>query len=394
MSTGRQVDVCLIGGGIACLYAAYRLQRLRPGISIVVLEKDERLGGRAHTAVFHGVQIAEGAGIGRIKKDKLLLRLLQDLGLSYQAMQSTHNYVGLSPVDVKGIVRHLKRVAHKYDRHTTTFSAFARKELGPAIYAEFVRTCGFTDFEKADIIDTLYHYGFDDTLEGGIFSVPWNALVAALAQNVGKQNIVLNSPVTHIGTSSSYSNRPIVVTHRNGTVYCSKAVVGTTIETVRRLMPSVPLYKHISSQPFIRVYAKIHPNEKLAKQIPGYSVFGSGHLQKMIPMGRDVYMVAYADNRHATMLAPNAHSAAYLEHEIYKAAKVHVKVQDVYVKFWQHGTHFFTPLPKMFRTRSAFVKKCQTPQKNVYVIGEAVSLHNQGWTQGALESVEAVLLRI
>ena len=42
-----------------------------------------------------------------------------------------------------------------------------------------------------------------------------------------------------------------------------------------------------------------------------------------------------------------------------------------------------------------FVQKCikaQHPEKGVLVVGEAISI-NQGWTEGALDSVKAVLTK-
>ena len=41
-----QFDVIIVGGGLAGLQAAQTLRRLRPDWSVVVLEADNRLGGR------------------------------------------------------------------------------------------------------------------------------------------------------------------------------------------------------------------------------------------------------------------------------------------------------------------------------------------------------------
>jgi monoamine oxidase len=38
------------------------------------------------------------------------------------------------------------------------------------------------------------------------------------------------------------------------------------------------------------------------------------------------------------------------------------------------------------------MRKAQHPEKGILVVGEAVS-RNQGWTEGALESVEAVMTK-
>jgi monoamine oxidase len=46
----------------------------------------------------------------------------------------------------------------------------------------------------------------------------------------------------------------------------------------------------------------------------------------------------------------------------------------------------------LYSSREEFMDKAQHPEKGILVVGEAVS-RNQGWTEGALESVKTVLSR-
>lgn len=39
-------DIIMIGGGISSLYAAYKLLQKDPDLSILLLERDSRLGGK------------------------------------------------------------------------------------------------------------------------------------------------------------------------------------------------------------------------------------------------------------------------------------------------------------------------------------------------------------
>ena len=59
--------------------------------------------------------------------------------------------------------------------------------------------------------------------------------------------------------------------------------------------------------------------------------------------------------------------------------------------YWPIGTHYYSPL-KGFSSRELFLKTVQHPIPNMLVVGEAVS-RNQGWTEGALESVTSVLTK-
>jgi monoamine oxidase len=46
----------------------------------------------------------------------------------------------------------------------------------------------------------------------------------------------------------------------------------------------------------------------------------------------------------------------------------------------------------LYNNRDDFIEKAQHPESGILVVGEVVS-NNQGWTEGALESVKAVLTK-
>jgi monoamine oxidase len=57
--------------------------------------------------------------------------------------------------------------------------------------------------------------------------------------------------------------------------------------------------------------------------------------------------------------------------------------------YWKRGTHYYRPLAPGYRDRDEFIRKAQNPEPGVFLVGECIS-KNQGWTEGALESVLAV----
>ena len=65
-----------------------------------------------------------------------------------------------------------------------------------------------------------------------------------------------------------------------------------------------------------------------------------------------------------------------------------IAIKDYY---WPIGTHYYKPLNKtLYKTRNNFIKQAQHPEDGILVVGEVVS-NNQGWTEGALESVKSAL---
>ncbi len=66
----KERDFCIVGGGISGLYFVKRLREEFPDASYVLLEADPtRFGGRIQVSRFHGVDVVEGAGVGRVEKD-------------------------------------------------------------------------------------------------------------------------------------------------------------------------------------------------------------------------------------------------------------------------------------------------------------------------------------
>lgn len=67
-----------------------------------------------------------------------------------------------------------------------------------------------------------------------------------------------------------------------------------------------------------------------------------------------------------------------------------IAIKDYYLPI---GTHYYKPLDKeLYSSREEFIDKVQHPENGILVVEECVS-RNQGWTEGALESVKAVVTK-
>ena len=106
-------DIIIIGGGIAGLYTAYNILQKYPNKSFVILEKNKRkfLGGRMGNHIFYGEKVVIGAGIGRKKKDKLLVQLINELGIKYHEFKVMINYAdSVKRINVKDVIEKLKKI--------------------------------------------------------------------------------------------------------------------------------------------------------------------------------------------------------------------------------------------------------------------------------------------
>jgi hypothetical protein len=375
---------------------------MSPTTTFLILEKYKKqwIGGRTNNEMFYGTEIVTGAGIGR-KKDKLLQKLLDELNFKVDEFTVNPHYSKLiAPLDIKKVMNHLRNEYTKYKEPSITFKAFAKNVLGEKEYKNFLITVGYTDFEKEDAHETLYSYSMEDNICCyKAFYVPWQKMVLELANKIGESHFKFSNNVSKL----TKIDGQFLIETENGVNYrCNKVIVATTITGIRKLLPN-PIYHDIEGQPFLRLYGKFSKQSIpiMKEYIKGYTCL-PGPLQKIIPMNSDkgVYMIAYSDNKNAMALKNNLENTEenrnlycrLLEKSIgIPTDSLHLlAIKDYY---WPIGTHYYKPLKlTLYEDRDEFIDIAQHPEKDILVVGEVVS-KNQGWTEGALQSVKSVLTK-
>lgn len=406
-------DTIIIGGGIAGLYAAYKLIKKTPTIKILILERNRKgyLGGRAGNAEFGGTTVVTGAGVGRKKKDKLLIKLLKELEIEFGEFETKPAYSNaLVPCNVKETFLHLKSQYEEAKHSHLTFKQFATSILTKEQYHHFIMCAGYTDYEKEAANDTLYHYGFEDnyTKWTGL-SISWSTLVDELAKKIGHKNIKMSQNVLEIEekTDKPSPSSPsfFLIKTKTDQFETQKIIIATTIHSVKTLLKPLitkkqeKLYDQIHSQPFLRVYGRFSKESiPLLKMAVPHLIIVPGPLHKIITIDSEkgIYMIAYTDNLPAEMLhehsknnKTNRDFFARLVEKSLGLPQTVLTIEEMAEWYWETGTHYYEPL-KGYETRERFIKDGQHPHPNIMVVGEMIS-QNQGWVQGALESVEAVL---
>ena len=404
----KNVDIIIIGSGMSGLYSAFKIKQFSPSTSFLILEKYKKnwIGGRTSNELFYETEIVTGAGIGRKAKDKLLYKLLNYFNLNtYEYIVNPQKSKLIKNVDTNNIINRLKREYKEFKDKPVTFKQFATKVLGEKEYKNFILNVGYTDYENEDTFETLYHYGMEDnTTSWKAFHVPWRKLVLKLYHYIGEKHFKFSNKVVGI-TKTQEEPCKFVIDVDGGIQYsCNKVIIGSTIDTIRKLLPSYPIYNDIEGQPFLRLYAKFTKKSVpiMKEYIKGFT-FVPGPLQRIIPMDPDngIYMIGYNDNNNTIALKNHLQNTRE-NRELYEMllekslgipqGSLHIiAIKDYY---WPIGTHYYKPLNKeLYSSREEFMYKAQHPEKGILVVGEALS-RNQGWTQGALESVNAVLTKV
>lgn len=371
-------DVVIIGAGPAGLYTAMRLEaELDKNVDILILEKDNYLGGRTRQERFHSRLVATGAGVGRFPKDRILARLTRmatqkpirpiSTRICYQMDRPART------MDFLQVLR-ANRSWIERNRSSLTFRDCFLHFFSPGEYTIFCDSNGYTDFEEADAIDTLDDYGFEDNIPGAkIFYVPWNQMIRTMRASL--QSTVIHRRTTVGGIVRGPDGCWAVKTDDGRRFRAKNVVFAGSIER----FPYPVVQKGIGYNRFLRMYAYLASSDPLHKG----TTYTSNRFQKIISLSPRIQMLSYSDTRNAD--AVNRMTVNQIE------ALSGNRLLDVRKYYRRRGTHYYKPLDKnRFADRAAFVAYAQNPEPHIFLVGEVIS-RNQGWTEGAFESVEKIL---
>lgn len=402
-------DFIIVGGGISGLYAAYQILKKTPQLKIAILEKEARIGGRVGSDSFHGIQIPIAAGVGR-KSDTHLIQLMKELKIEYTEHEYHSRDLNPHPIPVMDTIRKLRSEYRKNPSGAVgkTFREYAIQKLGKKTYNSFVISAGYTDYEQEDVYETLYHYNMEDNEPGWtVLYIPWNDLLDALIQKIGRTHIHTKVDVTEIKSAGEVGEEYHILSTKDGHEYNTQNIIlATKICVVKDLIPGAnqknSLYQQIHAQPFLRLYAKASEKSiPILRQYIPMTTTVPGPIHKIIPMSpkKGIYMIAYTDNKGVSELANTVKNTAENRkiwarkiEDVFGIEKNTLEFEDMKEYLWHCGTHYYSPFIKSkgIHNRNDFLHHAQRPMEGVWVVGEMIS-RKQGWVEGALESVQAIL---
>lgn len=382
-----EFDYTIIGAGMAGLYCALLLSLKYPGKKILILEKNDYIGGRVLVEKFCGKDVVIGAGVGRYGKDRNLQALLERYNIPVTPYLGKKDHIGFEPVDVYKMAKDMEK--KKLDL-TKTFKQNFIHLYGNELWNRFELTTGYTDYADADVLDTLKHYGFEEYRPGmKYFSVNWNLLKEKMVEELKENGVVIHKNIDVKSVKKVGTDHVVIETHKSSAG--SKKAFDTKTVIFATNLPGLKSYinpkyeKYITSQivcqPFMRMYVKVGDE---IDSIKHYTVVNN-FLQKIIPMGDKIYMMSYSDNKYATDL--NKMNIDVIRKKLEDLFDVNVcKIAKYY---WPCGTHYYKPL-KYFKDREEFLNIAQHPEENVFMVGDTVAF-DQGWVEGALDSVRRLI---
>jgi hypothetical protein len=286
----------------------------------------------------------------------------------------------------------------------TSFKNFCLQILDIQTYEIFIKNLSFTDYENEDAYFAINYYNFQDNFEPSeLIYIKWDIFLHEIKNRLNEK-IITDTELFDIEelNDESYNlicNKCIETDNKYVTkvnYFCKKIIFANNLDIINKFYD----YSVIKNQPFLRVYCKldtVNSQSFIQKLKINGSTIVDNQLCKIININRDdgIFMISYCDNNNAKVLNyykentdANKKIFEKLLIESFQLDENEILIEDIYCFYWKLGTHYF----KFTKNEDIdeLLINLQTPYDNIFVVGECVS-KNQGWCEGALESVNNIL---
>ena len=432
----KDYDLVIVGAGISGLYTLYKLSKLYKTLKIILLEANERYGGRIYTykEVIDDKEYIMDLGAGRLGYDhKLIVGLIKELGLSNKIIniENTKTYIEVHNSKSVDKTKLKDQIMAKLYKFLDSSSKLGKTFLQKIYFNELItKYCGVkfsqklenmfeysADLNKLNAYNAInyFKYDYNDakyfTLNGGIGQIIERLLEKIKGSNSRTIKIENLSNVENI----SYKNNRFhieISDFRNKNVNTSiKKSISS--KCVICALPKDSLEKFDICKPLARDLSKIN-NINLLRIFEVYNkengsmwfqniqkTVTNTNLQYVIPisLGNGLIMSSYSDcknanywnslltNKGINVVKAKLNAALNQLFSIYNIAVP----QSKYIKmhYWEAGVAYW----KKNVDSDKVSEKLLNPFPRFYIIGENYSRY-QAWAEGALMTAELCIEKL
>ena len=431
----KNYDIIIIGGGISGIYTMYNLKKKYPTLKVLLLEKDDRFGGRIYTYFekINNQTYKMDLGAGRLGfHHKRIMNLLEDLKLKNEIIPitNTENYIEYDKktniatdksAEKRGIVDLLYKFfnSSKISNLTHTFlkklnlmelfSKFFTREMCKTIENSFEYKCKLKYFNADDAVYYFKHdynkyskffvlkNGLQGMIDGMLNKIKTNKnYVFKKNQTVKKINYDMERNLYNINynsknsTHSVYSKFVICALPRKDLIkFDILSPYMSDLNTINEIakMRIFEIYDTKTTEAWFKDLPKISTNEELQFVIP-------------IDPKSGLIMSSYNENLSANeSYWLNLYNKSKREFKSTLNEKLNnifgvfdiIVPQSIYVKlhYWSMGVAAWKK-----NVDSKYIShKIINLMPNFYICGENYSNY-QAWCEGALQTSEEVGNRI
>ena len=408
-------DVIIIGGGLSGLYTGYNILKTVKNIKVVILEKEERLGGRVETFKNRNMSVESGAGRFH-NKNNLLNELLEELQLmdkkisignmKFTWSNENQDVIKLENMnkDIKYTIIESNKTSDDILRNQTFYSYIANvlgKEKANEIQDHFGYSSEFTHMNAYDALvlmkDHLITNNQYFALSGGLEQIIKE--LTKRIKNMGGQ-ILTRREVENIDydkTTARFSIKCYNYVKIYNSRQCVCAVTSNTLSKLTIFKPVHKYIKLIKELPLCRIYSKFPvKNDAWFSGIPRMTM--NNKIRMMIPINPDdgIIMISYTDNNYAKywnrLYKTKGIEGVDREHKkiIDRVFGINIPIPiDTKVFYYEHGVAYFAP---GFNS-DIMLKKIMKPYDDIplYACGENFSKQNNQWMEGSLDTSKDIM---
>jgi len=403
-------DIIIIGGGIASLYSAYKLLQKDENLKILILEKNDYLGGRMKTfqKTINNHRFIFEEGAGRFNSNhKLLINLIKELGLNdniikLSAITEFHPSHGYKKDNEKIFLKknpflYINKVIKqsKYENkeylQKYTFIEYAKKILNESEIKFLLDSFGYykelVSFNAYDAIN-LFKIGINQYLEFYGLNCGFHSIIKNIKNKIKNYNntkILLNHDVNNI----KYNNK-LFIFYTNDKIYKSKkCILAIPKPNLLKLNILNSIKKELNSilcVPLCRIYAIFKKKDIWFKYINKTTT--NNNSRYIIPLDKTngSIMISYTDSSYANYWnnINDESTLINLKNNIFKTYNIRIN-DPIFLKkfYWKCGEGMW----KKNKDSTLLSKKILQPFSEIplYICGENYS-ESQGWIEGALQT--------
>lgn len=432
----KNYDIVIIGGGISGIYSMYNLKKKYPKLKVLLLEKDERFGGRVYSfnTKVDNIDYVMDLGAGRIgHHHKLMISLIKELKLEKFMfnISNTENYIEYNKktkeVSDESLLRKkYSTLLYNFFNNSkivnlskTFLQKFYLNELLMKFFPKSVYKFIENSFEYKNKLYYLnaynainyFKYDYNEysnffIMTNGMSSII-NAMISKISQN-RNYKLKKNSYVNNIIYNNETSKYNIYYKENNNTynISCKHLICALprcdliSFKILNPYLRELNSINEISKVRIFEIYDKSINEEMWFKNIKKTTT--NNELQFIIPINPETGLIMSSYNENLSN-RENYWNNLYKKGANVFKKELHKKLNKVfsvyniivpeskYIKFyyWKSGVACWKK-----NVDSVYVsQKILNLMPNFYICGENYSLY-QAWCEGALESSESVLNKL
>jgi monoamine oxidase len=404
-------SIIVIGGGISGLYFTYLYSQKYPSHKILLLEKDSQLGGRIQTEkiTFHKNHYLYEKGGARFNQNHThLIHLIQELGLGKKIVPIPANihYQSISgKTKMKEPYSYIQKVYEYWKKHPNeklgeeTYLEYAKKVLTPDEITYLEKSFGYSaELSKtnAEYAIQLFEEDFHPKNQFYALKNGLSQIIEKLVQILHKRKnvqLLLDTPVSHVSYHSPLYTiqTPSHSYHSNSIVFAIPKPFLQKFSILRGIKNDL---NKVECIPLLRYYS-IYPKEENGKVwFDGIGKTTTDHwMRYIIPIDTKtgLVMISYTDSKYADAMKRKIEKGTDekgiekgIEKIFGKRVKKPIYSDKVYwecgVGLWKKGDYEYKDVS------NRMIEPMEKKYPKMYIVGENYSM-NQGWMEGALESV-------